>query len=313
LLKEEFIHEIFINREKSLEQKLTRIDTIILLVLAKDNDKAQIWEGESLACGWEGVGIEKERINQIICDGKKLLGAPRLEPGFYDCIVEPSVSGMIAHEAFGHGTEVDMFIRDRSRGKDFLGKPVASSCVSMIDYSRYTEATTLFFFDHDGMEARPTCVIEQGTLKCGLSDEFSSKKAKLPKTPNGRRESFDRKIYSRMSNTYFTPGEDSLDEMIKSIAHGFIIRYPTNGMEDPKQWGIQVETLMAEEIREGKRTGNFFSPVIITGYVPDLLHSITMVSKDFKISTLGMCGKGYKEWVKVHDGGPWLKLKARLG
>ena len=52
--------------------------------------------------------------------------------------------------------------------------------------------------------------------------------------------------------------------------------------------------------------------MIITGYVPDLLQSITMVGDAGEINGLGMCGKGHKEWVKVTDGGPFLKFKARL-
>ena len=27
----------------------------------------------------------------------------------------------------------------------------------------------------------------------------------------------------------------------------------------------------------------------------------------------GMCGKGYKEWVRVSDGGPSVKARAKLG
>ena len=27
----------------------------------------------------------------------------------------------------------------------------------------------------------------------------------------------------------------------------------------------------------------------------------------------GMCGKGYKEWVRVSDGGPNLKVRVKLG
>jgi len=76
--------------------------------------------------------------------------------------------------------------------------------------------------------------------------------------------------------------------------------------------GIQLESLYAAEIKNGRLTGNIFSPVIVTGYVPDLLMSITAVSDQFKISSMGYCGKGHKEWVKVTDGGPHLLLKARL-
>ena len=50
-----------------------------------------------------------------------------------------------------------------------------------------------------------------------------------------------------------------------------------------------------------------------SGYVPDVLKSITMVSDDFKVSGSGYCGKGHKEWVRVSDGGPHLKAKVKLG
>jgi TldD protein len=108
------------------------------------------------------------------------------------------------------------------------------------------------------------------------------------------------------------PGNDDLDAMVASIDEGFFVDRATNGMEDPKSWGIQLEALVARRIYKGKFTDDYFSPVIVTGYVPEILQSISMVSPHLNINGLGMCGKGYKEWVKVTDGGPYLKLKARL-
>ena len=85
-----------------------------------------------------------------------------------------------------------------------------------------------------------------------------------------------------------------------------------NGMEDPKNWGIQCMVNIAREIKDGKLTGKIYSPVVLTGYVPDLLKSISMVSEEVKLGA-GTCGKGYKEWVKVSDGGSYIKAKIRLG
>lgn len=84
-------------------------------------------------------------------------------------------------------------------------------------------------------------------------------------------------------------------------------------MEDPKNWGIQLMVGMAREIKDGKFTGKVFSPIVMSGYVPDLLKSITMMSDEVELCGLGMCGKGHKEWVKVSDGGPYIKAKIRLG
>ena len=116
-----------------------------------------------------------------------------------------------------------------------------------------------------------------------------------------------------MTNTFFSPGKDKLDDMIKSIEHGYILYDTNNGMEDPKNWGIQCTASYGLEIKDGKLTGEVIAPVIISGYVPDLLKSISMISDDFELSGTGMCGKGHKEWVRVSDGGPYMKAKVKLG
>ena len=71
--------------------------------------------------------------------------------------------------------------------------------------------------------------------------------------------------------------------------------------------------LFRPEIKDGAFTGKVVSPVVMTGYVPDLLGNISMASPDWELEGTGACGKGHKEWVKVAEGGPYLKTKARLG
>ena len=66
-------------------------------------------------------------------------------------------------------------------------------------------------------------------------------------------------------------------------------------------------------IEDGKFTGKIYSPIVLSGYVPELLKSITMMSENVKLSGGGFCGKGYKEWVKVSDGGPYIKATIDLG
>jgi TldD protein len=116
-----------------------------------------------------------------------------------------------------------------------------------------------------------------------------------------------------MTNTIFESGNDRLEDMIASVKHGYFLYGEKSGMEDPKHWGIQCIVDRGYEIKDGKLTGKVVAPVIMTGYVPDLLGSITMASNDHGVLGTGACGKGYKEWVKVSDGGPCFKAKARLG
>ena len=115
-----------------------------------------------------------------------------------------------------------------------------------------------------------------------------------------------------MTNTFFSPGTDSLDDMISSIEKGYLLENFSSGMEDPKNWGIQCVAVKGREIVNGELTGRIVSPVFLTGFVPDLLKSISMVSPDLELSGSGACGKGYKEFVKTSTGGPYLKTKGRL-
>jgi TldD protein len=305
--------EVFVNRRKELYQNLRRTQAVATVVMAHEGKSASLHQGHAYQGGWEHAVLKLEELTRLVEDCAQILEAERLEPGFYDCVFSPEFSGIFAHEAFGHGTEADMMLKRRARGALYLNKQVASPLVNMFDDPTLPGQAASYFFDHEGQLAAPTHIIKQGILVHPLTDLNSAIRLKIDRTANGRRESYAHKSYARMSNTFFGEGEDEVEDMISSISYGFLLERPSNGMEDPKGWGIQLEGFMAREIKKGKLSGKVFSPVIVTGYVPDLLQSIDMVGRQIHISGLGMCGKGHKEWVKVTDGGPHLKLRARLG
>ena len=220
---------------------------------------------------------------------------------------------MIVHEAFGHGVEMDMFVKDRALAERYIGEYVASPLVTMHDGAAAAVEAASYGFDDEGMRASDTVIIEKGILKRGINDSQTSLNIGVIPTGNGRRENYEHKAYTRMTNTFFEGGKDSLSDMIASIKYGFMLENATCGMEDPKNWGIQCMVNVAREISDGKFTGKIYSPIVLSGYVPELLKSITMMSENVKLSGGGFCGKGYKEWVKVSDGGPYIKATIDLG
>lgn len=252
-------------------------------------------------------------VDDVVKLARKLDKAKAVEPGVYDVITHPSVTGLIAHEAFGHGVEMDQFVKDRAQAKNFVGKAVASPITNMRDGAAATYSVASYFFDDDGVLAHDTEIIKDGILVGGLCDLASATELGAEPTGNGRRESFKRKAYSRMTNTFFEKGKDKLEDMIASVKHGYMLFDTNNGMEDPKNWQIQCTAEYGIEIVDGKLTDNYVSPVVMSGYVPDLLKSVSMVSDEFEVIGSGMCGKGHKEWVRVSDGGPHLKVRVKLG
>lgn len=241
-----------------------------------------------------------------------LLDAKPIEPGYYDIICAPDVTGLIVHEAFGHGVEMDMFVKKRARSRKYLNKRVASPLVEMHDGAAAADNVASYFFDDDGVLAHDTLIIKDGILQTGISDSLSALELSSIPTGNSRRQDPSRKAYTRMTNTYFSKGKDKLEDMIKSIKHGYMLFESNNGMEDPKNWNIQCVAGYGKEIVDGKFTGKIVAPVVMSGDVLDLLNSISMVSGDFALGA-GHCGKGYKEWVPVSDGGPAIKAKCKLG
>ena len=234
-------------------------------------------------------------------------------PGEYEVITSPEVSGLIAHEAFGHGVEMDMFVKGRALGADYIGKRVGSDMVTMHEGALCADDVTSFAFDDEGTPAGDVTEIDKGILRGGICDALSALRLGVKPTGNGKRESFSHKVYTRMTNTMFDSGTSTLAEMIASIKKGYLLEGFQSGMEDPKHWGIQCILDRGYEIIDGKLTGKVVSPLVMTGYVPDLLGSVSMASTDRESFGAGACGKGHKEWVKVADGGPYLKAKVRLG
>jgi TldD protein len=302
----------FANRSRQLSQNVLRL-RLSATVLVSDGQQLQYdWLIKEGTGGLELVQFTAEELRGLCDRAVALLKAEKVPPGMYEVICAPDTSGVIAHEAFGHGVELDMFLKGRARSQQYLGKPIASPLVSILDDPSYPGAHGSYFFDDEGQLASPTYVIREGVFEQGLSDLLSAHRLHMPHTANGRRESFERKIYVRMSNTFFARGETPVPSMIESVERGVYLNKTSSGMEDPKGWGMQVTSHYGQEIRHGKLTGRLFAPVGITGYVPDILQSVSAVGNDFALSG-GTCGKGHKEWVPVSSGGPHLKLKARLG
>ena len=305
--------KLFISPNRELDQNYSWVNGAVSVVYSENGKTVQNSSGENESTLTEVMAKLPGGVDKLLYTAKMLTTAKAMVPGEYDIVTDTHMTGLIAHEAFGHGVEMDMFVKDRALAKEYVGRYVASPIVNMRDGAASTVSAGSYFFDDEGVLAGDTQIIRDGILVTGISDLSSALELGTAPTGNGRRESSRRKAYARMTNTFIEAGDSSFEEMIASIDHGYYVCQCDNGMEDPKNWAIQCVAKYAVEIQDGKLTDNWFAPVIISGYVPDLLKSISMVSGNHKIVGAGMCGKGYKEWVRVSDGGPCVKARAKLG
>lgn len=304
--------KLFLSPNRDLDQTIMWTNAMVAVMASRGQEIKLSYHPFSLLGGAELLDQMDAGVEETARKALELLDSQPIPPGEYECVCDPETTGMIVHEAFGHGVEMDMFVKDRALAKSFIGEYVASPLVTMHDGSAVDESATMFF-DDEGTLTGDTVVIDKGILKTGMCDALSAARLGVAPTGNGRRESYERKAYTRMTNTYFQGGASTPEEMIASVKDGFLLETPSSGMEDPKNWGIQCMVTTAREIKDGRLTGRLYSPIVLTGYVPDLLKSVSMMGKTVELSGSGHCGKGYKEWVKVSDGGPYMKARIRLG
>jgi TldD protein len=305
--------KLFLSGLRELEQAYHWSQGYLIPVVRRGEDTRYVYEFFS---GLKGVELLEEmdgRLEQTVALAGELLSAGRVIPGPHEVILSPEVAGLLAHEAFGHGVEMDMFVKGRARAAAFLGLPVASELVTLHDGARAASQVGSYWFDDEGTLGGDTLIVERGTMRAGISDQLSALKLGTPPTGHGRRESFERKAYARMANTFFAGGQDRLEDMIASIPRGYLLEKYSSGMEDPRNWGLQGIVLYGREIADGRLTGRLVSPVIMTGYVPDVLGSVSAAAAEVQLTGTGMCGKGHKEYVKNSMGGPYLKCRLRLG
>jgi TldD protein len=303
---------VFRNRAVDLAQDIQRVQLAIMVTAMGEKGVVVDWTSKCGTAGLEILTFSDEELEKLVKNAVGLLDAGRIEPGEYTVVTAPGVSGTIAHESFGHGVETDMFVKERAKAANYVGKRVGSNLVNIYDDPGYPGAFGSYFFDDEGLLSKATQIVKDGIFVRGITDFFSATKLGIKRSPNGRRQDFTRKVYPRMTNTFFGSGDMPLDELIGQVDDGIYIPKISSGMEDPKGWGIQVSGHYGFEIKNGVLTDKMYTPVGLTGYVPEVLESISAVSNDFDLSG-GYCGKGIKEIVPVTDGGPHLLMKVRLG
>ncbi|MCX7028033.1 MAG: TldD/PmbA family protein [Spirochaetes bacterium] len=307
------LSRIFISPRRELFQSFAWSQAYIFGVARRGQTTKMSYRSASGRKGLELLSELEPKLPELAAELAAILDAVKLDPGEYEVILDPDMSGTLAHEAFGHGVETDMFFKQRAKAEEYLGKRVGSELVTMYDGAAGADQTGSFLFDDEGTTGTKTKIIDKGILLGGISDALSALALGIPLTGNGRREAFSHKAYARMTNTYFASGSSKVDDMIASVKKGWALSRLNAGMEDPRNWGIQLLCMVGREIVDGKFTGRVASPVVCSGYVPDVLSAISMVSDDFELAGSGACGKGHKEYAKVSSGGPWIKTKMRLG
>ncbi|HEY6970399.1 MAG TPA: metalloprotease TldD [Candidatus Angelobacter sp.] len=235
------------------------------------------------------------------------LDAREAPAGEMEVVLGPGWPGILLHEAIGHGLEADFNRKGTSAFTGLIGKRVASEKCTVVDNGTLPSRRGSINVDDEGSPTQETVLIEKGILKGYLSDKLSSKLMGMPDTGNGRRESYEHIPMPRMTNTYMLAGQDSPEDILRSVKRGVYAVNFGGGQVDITNGKFVFSASEAYLIENGQVTAPLKNCTLI-GNGPDALTKVSMVGNDLQLDEgVGTCGKDGQS-VPVGVGIPTLKL-----
>jgi TldD protein len=236
-----------------------------------------------------------------------MLDAVETPAGEMNVVLAPGDSGILLHEAVGHGLEADFNRKGTSNYTGQVGKPVASELCTVVDDATLLQSRGTINIDDEGNEPSRTVLIEEGKLVGYMHDRLSAKHYKLTPTGNGRRDGFGSAPLPRMTNTILLAGPHDPEEVVKSVKKGVFARKFGGGQVDISNGDFVFSLTESYLIEDGKITAPL-KGVTLIGNGPDVLRKVTMLGNDVEMSDgIWTCGKDGQS-VPVGVGCPTIKI-----
>jgi TldD protein len=235
------------------------------------------------------------------------LGAVPAPAGPQTVVLAPGWSGILLHEAVGHGLEADFIRKGTSLFAGKLGQRVASELVTVIDNAELEHRRGSINVDDEGKVAQNKVLIENGILRGYMVDRLSAAVMGIPTTGSGRRESYQHAPMPRMTNTYMAAGKHDPTEILASVSRGLYCAAFGGGQVDISNGNFVFEVREGYLIESGKLTAPVKNATLI-GVGPDALKKVSMVGTDFALDPgIGTCGKDGQS-VPVGVGMPTVRM-----
>ncbi|HBS71961.1 MAG TPA: hypothetical protein DEP38_11045 [Cyanobacteria bacterium UBA9226] len=271
--------------------------------------------GEIVQTGRETTGSRKAyedliNLDEQVCSaaqrGINALSLPTVKGGTYTVVIDPILSGLFVHEAFGHLSEADMAYENPDLLEVMsMGRQFGPEELQIFDGAAPAGHRGSYFYDDEGTPATTTQLIKDGILVGRLhSRETAGKLGETP-TGNARCLNYHYPPIVRMTNTWIERGKTPVADLFKGIKEGVFAQNWLGGMTNGEMftfsageaWMIRNGNL-AEAVRDVTLSGNVFKT----------LADIEAIGDDFYWDESGGCGKGGQSGLPVGCGGPSLRI-----
>ena len=241
------------------------------------------------------------------------LSLPKIKGGVYTAVIDPILTGLFVHEAFGHLSEADMAYENPELLEVMsIGRQFGSAELQIFDGAAPLESEGnyvhrgSYFYDDEGTPATTTQLIKDGVLVGRLhSRETAGSLGETP-TGNARCLNYHYSPIVRMTNTWIARGNTPVKELIEGVSTGVYARNWLGGMTNGEMFTFSAGE--AWMIRDGK-LAEPVKDVTLSGNVFKTLADVEAIGDDFYWDESGGCGKGGQSGLAVGCGGPSLRIK----
>jgi TldD protein len=308
------LQEVFILRPDgySVSDERPMIRLVIRVVVQQNGRRESA--NEILSGRWDDLtaaAMQKPTwmamADKALATAVEYLGAIPCPAGDMPVILGNGFSGVLLHEAIGHGFEGDS-LRQGSCFSGMMGQRVASKGVTIVDDGTVPLSRGSLNVDDEGTPTRCTTLVEDGIFVGAMQDRLNGALAGTGSTGNGRRESYAHRPLVRMTNTYMLAGTEDRDDIIASTKGKAIMAVSFSGGQVNTAAGTFVfNPTVAYLIENGK----VIAPVkgaTLLGDARKALLGIDAVGNDMTLASGGgNCGKD-GQTVPVSLGQPTLRI-----
>ncbi len=295
-------------------ERLHRAFSAIVAVAVENGRSESYIDSEGRLGGQEVLdAITPEKTRSVCSIARSLLQTKAPPVGKMNVVLDPGTTGTFVHESFGHGTEADQFLRNRSYLQPLLGTVVGPETLTLVDDGSIPGAWGTLGFDDEGHPTQRTPLVENGRFVGALHDRSTAAALGAKPTGNARRSDFLSQEYVRMTNTLIEPRDWSFEELVEEARNGVVLERWLSGMEDPLGGRMQLKVRTGHLIENGKVTERT-SSMVLSGSVLEFLREIRGIGEERYLElSAGTCGKGHGDLLPVGDGGTYLLSRAVVG
>jgi TldD protein len=300
----------------------------ILLVTSEGTQIEQSWSdmeirlaatarnGETVQTGRETNGSRKafedlehldDQVRSAAERAVAALDLPSVKGNTYDVVIDPILTGLFVHEAFGHLSEADMAYENPDLLEVMtLGRRFGPENLQIFDGAALEGHRGSYQYDDEGVPATTTQLIQDGVLVGRLHSRETAGKLDEQPTGNARCLSYHYPPLVRMTNTWIAQGETLVADLFTDIEEGVYAKNWIGGMTNGEMFTFTAGE--AWMIRQGK-LAEPVRDVTLSGNVFRTLADIEGIGNDFYWDESGGCGKGGQSGLPVGCGGPSLRIR----